>query len=251
MMREIFPFLTAAGLLLILAFTAILLVRKRMQRGEIVQAVVKKAEINDSDPNGSTLVTLTYCFSWEGRTLEIQQKPQYGILPPSEGERQALRWDAKSRRLRELPTGRSLVMPILLYAFGLSFLVLAGGFAAVFSRWFSVIFPTTILEFLSFIAVVIWLSRRQRRTFQAQLNDGILRPVQATFSCYVRRLDSSNEIYDVPLYLCSWNGRTYRIESGSGRRPYRPGDVITIYRDIRNGHVTEAPGRFRALRKHR
>ena len=62
MMREIFPFLTAAGLLLILAFTAILLVRKRMQRGEIVQAVVKKAEINDSDPNGSTLVTLTYCF---------------------------------------------------------------------------------------------------------------------------------------------------------------------------------------------
>ena len=89
MMREIFPFLTAAGLLLILAFTAILLVRKRMQRGEIVQAVVKKAEINDSDPN---------------------------------------------RRLRELPTGRSLVMPILLYAFGLSFLVLAGGFAAVFSR---------------------------------------------------------------------------------------------------------------------
>ncbi len=206
MMREIFPFLTAAGLLLILAFTAILLVRKRMQRGEIVQAVVKKAEINDSDPN---------------------------------------------RRLRELPTGRSLVMPILLYAFGLSFLVLAGGFAAVFSRWFSVIFPTTILEFLSFIAVVIWLSRRQRRTFQAQLNDGILRPVQATFSGYVRRLDSSNEIYDVPLYLCSWNGRTYRIESGSGRRPYRPGDVITIYRDIRNGHVTEAPGRFRALRKHR
>lgn len=206
MMREIFPFLTAAGLLLILTFTAILLVRKRMQRGEIVQAVVKKAEINDSDPN---------------------------------------------RRLRELPTGRSLVMPILLYAFGLSFLVLAGGFAAVFSRWFSVIFPTTILEFLSFIAVVIWLSRRQRRTFQAQLNDGILRPVQATFSGYVRRLDSSNEIYDVPLYLCSWNGRTYRIESGSGRRPYRPGDVITIYRDIRNGHVTEAPGRFRALRKHR
>lgn len=206
MMREIFPFLTAAGLLLILAFTAILLVRKRMQRGEIVQAVVKKAEINDSDPN---------------------------------------------RRLRELPTGRSLVMPILLYAFGLSFLVLASGFAAVFSRWFSVIFPTTILEFLSFIAVVIWLSRRQRQTFQAQLNDGILRPVQATFSGYVRRLDSSNEIYDVPLYLCSWNGRTYRIESGSGRRPYRPGDVITIYRDIRNGHVTEAPGRFRALRKHR
>lgn len=206
MMREIFPFLTAAGLLLILTFTAILLVRKRMQRGEIVQAVVKKAEINDSDPN---------------------------------------------RRLRELPTGRSLVMPILLYAFGLSFLVLAGGFAAVFSRWFSVIFPTTILEFLSFIAVVIWLSRRQRRTFQAQLNDGILRPVQATFSGYVRRLDSSNEIYDVPLYLCTWNGRTYRIESGSGRRPYRPGDVITIYRDIRNGHVTEAPGRFRALRKHR
>lgn len=63
MMREIFPFLTAAGLLLILTFTAILLVRKRMQRGEIVQAVVKKAEINDSDPNGSTLVTLTYCFS--------------------------------------------------------------------------------------------------------------------------------------------------------------------------------------------
>ena len=229
MMREIFPFLTAAGLLLILAFTAILLVRKRMQRGEIVQAVVKKAEINDSDPNGSTLVTLTYCFSWEGRTLEIQQKPQYGIMPPSAGERHALRRDAKR----------------------IAFLVLAGGFAAVSSRWFSVIFPTTILEFLSFIAVVIWLSRRQRRTFQAQLNDGILRPVQATFSGYVRRLDSSNEIYDVPLYLCSWNGRTYRIESGSGRRPYRPGDVITIYRDIRNGHVTEAPGRFRALRKHR
>lgn len=250
MMREILPLFAAAGLLSVLSFTAILLVRKRMQQGEIVQAIVKKAETDDSAPDGSTSVTLTYCFFWEGRTLEIRQKPQYGILPPPEGKRQALRWDARSRRLRELPTGRSLIMPILLYAFGLSFLVLAGGFSAVFSRWFSVVFPTMIIEAISFIAFALWITRRQRRTFQAQLKEGILQPVQAAFSGYVRRLDSSNETYDVPLYLCFWNGRTYRIESGSGRRPYRPGDVITIYRDIRNGRVTESPGKSRILRKH-
>ena len=41
-----------------------------------------------------------------------------------------MRWDPISRRLRELPSGRSSAMPILTYVFVLSALMVAAGFAA-------------------------------------------------------------------------------------------------------------------------
>ena len=64
-------------------------------------------------PQRPTSVTLTYAFPWQGQTLEICQPPRQGILPPQEGERREMRWDPISRRLRELPSGRSSAMPIL------------------------------------------------------------------------------------------------------------------------------------------
>ena len=82
-------------------------------------------------PQRPTSVTLTYAFPWQGQTLEICQPPRQGILPPQEGERQEMRWDPISRRLRELPSGRPSVMPILIYVFVLSALTVAAGFAAV------------------------------------------------------------------------------------------------------------------------
>ena len=81
-------------------------------------------------PQRPTSVTLTYAFPWQGQTLEICQPPRQGILPPQEGERQEMRWDPISRRLRELPSGRSSAMPILTYVFVLSALMVAAGFAA-------------------------------------------------------------------------------------------------------------------------
>ena len=81
-------------------------------------------------PQRPTSVTLTYAFPWQGQTLEICQPPRQGILPPQEGERQEMRWDPISRRLRELPSGRSSAMPILTYVFVLSALTVAAGFAA-------------------------------------------------------------------------------------------------------------------------
>ena len=81
-------------------------------------------------PQRPTSVTLTYAFPWQGQTLEICQPPRQGILPPQEGERREMRWDPISRRLRELPSGRSSAMPILTYVFALSALTVAAGFAA-------------------------------------------------------------------------------------------------------------------------
>ena len=42
-----------------------------------------------------------------------------------------MRWDPISHRLRELPSGHSSSMPILIYVFVLSALTVATGFAAV------------------------------------------------------------------------------------------------------------------------
>ena len=131
-MQEALLLMTAAAGIMILMLAIILLVHKRMRRGEIVQVTVHRVDLEDSDASDTIAVTLTYTFPWQGQTQEIRQRPRRGILPPMEGERQELRWDPISRRLRELPSGRSLVMPILIYAFVLSALTLAAGFAVVF-----------------------------------------------------------------------------------------------------------------------
>ncbi len=245
-MGEALSLITIAASVMILMLAIILLVRKRMQRGEIVQAVVHRVDLNDSDANGTVSVTLTYTFPWQGQTLEIRQRPRRGILPPRVGERQEMRWDPISRRLRELPSVRSLIMPILIYAFVLSSLTVAAGIAIIFLQSMSVAHISFVfaLEFTGFFAIVPWITRRKNRTFQKQVESGILQPVQAEFQGYVRQIGDDDPI-DVPVYRCIWDGRAYRLESGSGRRPYRPGDMVTLYRDRRDGSVTEAPKKYR------
>ena len=241
-MGELLSLIAAAAGVMILMLAAILLVRRRMQRGELVQATVHRVDLEDPDACGAVSVTLTYTFLWQGQTLEIRQRPRRGILPPREGERQEMRWDAASRRLRELPSGRSLVMPILIYAFVFSALTVAAGFAVAFVQSMAVtwIFPVFALEAAGFLAVVLWITRRKNRTFQKQVESGILQPVRAEFQGCVRRTDDDGS-FNVPVYQCLWNGQTFRLEIGRGRRPYRLGDMVTLYRDRRDGSVVEAP----------
>ena len=251
MMNEVLPVITAAACVMILMLTAILLVRRRMRRGEIVQATVCRVDLDDADPKRPTSVTLTYAFPWQGRTLEICQPPRQGILPPQEGERQEMRWDPISRRLRELPSGRSSAMPILIYVFVLSVLTVAAGFAAVVlpsvpPAWYVLVSAWGVIGFL---ATVFWMTLGQSRAFRRQVDSGILRPVRAEFQGYVRRTDSDGDSIHVPVYRCFWSGRAYRLEIGGGKRPYRPGEAVTLYRDRRNGSVVEAPKRYRSARQ--
>ena len=76
-----------------------------------------------------------------------------------------------------------------------------------------------------------------------------LRPVRAEFQGYVRRTDGDGDSINVPVYRCFWSGRAYRLEIGGGKRPYRPGETVTLYRDQRNGSVVEAPKRYRSARQ--
>ena len=167
MMDEVLPLITAAACVMVLMLTAILLVRRRMRRGEIVQATVHQVDLDDSAPDFPVAVTLTYAFPWHGQTLEICQPPRQGILPPQEGGRQEMRWDPISRRLRELPSGRSSVMPILIYVFVLSALTVAAGFAAVVlpsvpPAWY--VF-TSAWGVIGFLAAVFWMTLPQIRAF--------------------------------------------------------------------------------------
>ena len=202
-------------------------------------------------PQRPTSVTLTYAFPWQGQTLEICQPPRQGILPPQEGERREMRWDPISRRLRELPSGRSSAMPILTYVFALSALTVAAGFAAALlpsvppHGMFSPL-PGGVIGFL---AAVFWMTLRQIRAFRRQVESGILRPVRAEFQGYVRWTDSEGDSITVPVYRCFWSGRAYRLEIGGGKRSYRPGETVTLYRDRRNGSVVEAPKKYRATRQ--
>ena len=246
-MGDVLPLIAAAAGVMILMLAAILLVRRRMRRGELAQATVYRVDLEDPDACGAVSVSLTYAFPWQGRTLEIRQRPRRGILPPREGERQEMRWDPASRRLRELSSGHSLVMPILIYAFVFSALTVAAGFGVIFVQAMAMtwIFPVFVLEAAGFLAVVLWITRRQNRTFQRQVESGILQPVRAEFQGYVRRTDSDGDSIHVPAYRCFWNGRTYHLEIGGGKRPYRPGETVTLYRDRRDGSVVEAPKAYR------
>ena len=250
MMNEVLPVITAAACVMVLMLTAILLVRRRMRRGEIVQATVRRVDLDDADPKSPTSVTLTYAFPWQGQTPEICQPPRRRILPLQEGERQEMRWDPISRRLRERPSGRSSAMSILIYVFVLSALTVAAGFAAVVlpsvpPAWYVLI---SVWGVIGFLAAVFWMTLRQIRAFGRQLESGILRPVRAEFQGYVRRTDDDGS-FNVPVYQCLWNSQTFRLEIGRGRRPYRLGDMVTLYRDQRNGSVVEAPKRYCSTRQ--
>ena len=71
MMDEILPVITAAVCVIAPMLTAILLVRRRMRRGEIVQVTVRRVDLDDTDPQSPTSVILTYVFPWQLQTLEI------------------------------------------------------------------------------------------------------------------------------------------------------------------------------------
>ena len=179
MTNESLPVITATACVMALMLTAILLVRHQMRRGEIVQVTVRRVDLDDTDPQSPTSVILTYVFPWQLQTLEICQPPRQGILPPQEGERQEMRWDPISRRLRELPSGRSSAMPILTYVFVLSALMVAAGLAAVVlpsvpPAWYVL---TSIWGVIGFLAAVFWMTLRQIRAFGRQVESGILRPV--------------------------------------------------------------------------
>ena len=85
MVDEVLPLIAAAACVMVLILTAILLVRRRMRRGEIVQATVHWVDLDDSAPDFPIAVTLAYAFPWQGQTLEICQPPRQRILPPQEG----------------------------------------------------------------------------------------------------------------------------------------------------------------------
>ena len=78
MVDEVLPVIAAAACVMVLMLTAILLVRRRMRRGEIVQATVRRVDLDNSVPDFPVAVTLTYAFPWQGRTLEICQPPRQG-----------------------------------------------------------------------------------------------------------------------------------------------------------------------------
>lgn len=152
-MGEVFLLMASSAVPVLLIAVVILLVRRRMRRGEIAQATVSRVDLDDSDPDGPAAVTLTYAFSWQGQTVEICQPPCRGILPPREGERGKMRWDPISHRLRELPSGRSLFMPLLIYALVLSGLTMAASFAvaALPSVTILLLFPVSALEVIGFL----------------------------------------------------------------------------------------------------
>lgn len=250
-MGELLSLIAAAAGVMILMLAAILLVRRRMRRGELVQATVRRVDLEDPDACGAVSVTLIYAFPWKGQTLEFRQRPRRGILPPQEGERREMRWDPISRRLRELPSGRSLVMPILIYVFVLSVLTVAAGFTAAFlpsvpPAWYVLASAWGVIGFL---AAVFWMTLRQIRAFQRQVESGVLWPVRAEFQGCVRRTDNDGDSIHVPAYRCFWNGRTYHLEIGGGKRPYRLGETVTLYRDRRDGSVVEAPRAYRPARQ--
>ena len=63
-MQEALLLMTAAAGIMILMLAIILLVHKRMRRGEIVQATVHRVDLEDSDASDTIAVTLTYTFPW-------------------------------------------------------------------------------------------------------------------------------------------------------------------------------------------
>ena len=82
-----------------------------------------------------------------------------------------MRWDPISHRLRELPSGHSSSMPILIYVFVLSALTVATGFAAVVlpsvpPAWYVLI---SVWGVIGFLAAVFWITLRRIRAFGKQV----------------------------------------------------------------------------------
>ena len=143
------------------------------------------------------------------------------------------------------------MIPILIYVIVLFALTVAAGFAAAFlpsvpPAWYVLV---SAWGGIGFLAAIFWMTLRQIRAFRRQVESGLLRPVRAEFQGYVRRTDSDGDSINVPVYRCFWSGRTYRLEIGVGKRPYRPGETVTLYRDQRNGNVVEAPKRYHSTRQ--
>lgn len=224
------------------ALAVILLMRRR---GVTVRATVRRVEVDDAAPDRPAKVSVTYSFPWEGRDMEITREPRRNLLPPREGEQVELRWDAGRGRLLDPISGQSPILAVLAMAFVLSILVSAAAAVSVLTERMTLVIPMIVLIFVMLLGLILWMGRRQCQAFQEQLERGVLQPVRAEFSDHVRRRDSDGDTVYVPVYRCFWEGRTWRIETDSGRRPYRPGDTVTLYRNINTGSVTEAPKNIR------
>ena len=241
--RSLLKLLPAAVCLVI--FLAVLLIARsffrRATRGETVQATVRRVEMDGSIPDIHPDVTILYVFPWQGRILERPVGPRKNILPPPIGQRQNMRYDAKSDRLREVPTGRPTSCLTLLYGVALSRLSIAGSASAYLSDSPAMAAAVILVTLGGFLFAAVFSTIRHRRNFRKRLANGSIQPVPAVFQGYVRREDAENNRVNVPVYLCFWGGRTYRMEIGMGRRPYRPGERVTLYRDVQTGHVLESP----------
>ena len=216
--------------------------RRRAGQGEPVWAAVKQVEVDDSEPEASPAVTVTYVFPWEGRMLERRLGPRRGVLPPSAGQRRELLYDGDRDCLREMGE-RTAIRPLLCYSAALAILAAAGGAARSLGGSLGTSLPVIAAAGGGVLFFAVLLPAKQRRRFRALRDDGVLQPVTAVFQGCERRADSEGESYLQPVYLCPWGGRAYRLEIGRGRRPYQTGETVILYRDSRTGRVSEAPQR--------
>lgn len=98
----------------------------------------------------------------------------------------------------------------------------------VFERQPAMAAAVILVTLGGFLFAAVFSTIRHRRNFRKRLANGSIQPVPAVFQGYVRREDAENNRVNVPVYLCFWGGRTYRMEIGMGRRPYRPGERVTL-----------------------
>ena len=85
--------LLATGMLLVM-LTLLLLLHRRLNRGETVEATVRQVQVDDTGPEANPAVTITYVFLWQGQMREFVQGPRQGVLPPPIGMRRDMRYDA-------------------------------------------------------------------------------------------------------------------------------------------------------------
>ena len=232
--------LLATGMLLVM-LTLLLQLHRRLNRGETVEATVRQVQVDDTGPEANPAVTITYVFLWQGQMREFVQGPRQGVLPPPIGMRRDMRYDAKANKLHEIPAIRPMIYPLLCYCTVLSFLAVLSGGSLFISNSLASMVPSAIVLIGGILVLIVAIPLRYRRNFEMQRESGVLRPVSAVFQGYAYQLDCENERIKVPVYLCSWGGKTYRMETGSGHRTYQPGESVTLYWDSRTGILIETP----------
>ena len=86
MMDEILPVITAAVCVIAPMLTAILLVRRRMRRGEIVQVTVRRVDLDDAAPANVPLLSPSPTpFPGRGRPWRSASRPAREFCRPRRG----------------------------------------------------------------------------------------------------------------------------------------------------------------------